>query len=80
MFFAQIPLKYRQKRTEKHILIIQRNSQDLKEKKFPEGIKNGFAPRRPIAFKISENDFRYFFFKSTKFHLSTCTVRKVTKD
>ena len=36
----------------------------LKQKTIPKGIKRlNFAPKKPMAFKISENDFCYFFFK-----------------
>ena len=39
-----------------------------------------FAPKKPMAFNISENNFGYFYFKSTKFYLSMSTDWDVTKD
>ena len=41
--------------------------------------KMNIAPKRPVAFKISENGLWYFFFK-TKFYLSMTTGWKVTKN
>ena len=38
-----------------------------------------FAPKRPAAFKISEN-LGYFYFKNTKFYLSLSTCWDFTKD
>ena len=59
IFIAQIPFKYCQRCTEKHILIIYT---------FPKGMKKmNFAPKRPKGFKISKNGFCYFFFKVPSF-------------
>ena len=60
---------------------LKKNPRFLNKRYFPREFKKmGFAPKTPTAFKISERNFLYVFFKSTKFYLSMSTGWKVTKD
>ena len=73
IFIARISFKYCQKGIEKQIFIIETNSQNFKTRDNSQGNeKMSFALKRLMAFKISENDLKYFL-KSTTFYLSKST-------
>ena len=69
LFIVQLPFKYCQKSIQERIFNIYRKKARFLNKTQFSIKKMRFAPKRPTAFKILENNLGYFYFKSSKFYL-----------